>query len=138
MKKLILFALVVIAVISCKEIRTNAEVDEELIRSYLAENNIDAKRHDSGLYYIIEKEGNGEHPDIYSNVEVLCLGYYLDSTVFQEDYVAMKGPLSGFVKGWQIGIPLFSQGGKGKLFIPRGLGYGTNIMIFDINLRNVW
>ncbi len=138
MKKLLLFILVVITVLGCNDIRPNSEVDDELIRDYLTKNNIDAIKHKSGLYYIIEKEGNGEHPTIYDNVEVLCLGYFLDGVVFQKDNVAVKGPLRDFYAGWQYGIPLFSKGGKGKLFLPRNLGKGDEVRIFDVNLRNVW
>ena len=52
-------------------------------------------------------------------------------------------PLLNVIAGWQEGIPLFSKGGEGKLFIPASLGYGYNasngipggsVLIFDIEL----
>ncbi len=35
---------------------------EELLEDYLTENGIEAIKHSSGLYYVIEKEGEGDHP----------------------------------------------------------------------------
>jgi hypothetical protein len=47
-----------------------AEVDEQIILDYIATNNIDAQRHESGLYYLITKEGTGEHPAVSSKIEI--------------------------------------------------------------------
>ena len=51
--------------------------------------------------------------------------------------------LDGVIKGWTEGIPKFTKGSKGKLFIPAHLGYGLkdyndipggSVLIFDIHL----
>jgi FKBP-type peptidyl-prolyl cis-trans isomerase FkpA len=52
-------------------------------------------------------------------------------------------PLYQLIEGWQIGIPKFGKGGKGKLLVPSRLGYGSSdrgsipansTLIFDIEL----
>ena len=124
----------------CEEKKSVYEIDDEIIQEYLQKTHLDsiAKKHSSGLYYIIENEGYGKHPDIYDNIEVLTLGYYTDSVVFQDNNAPINGQLSSFIEGWKYGIPLIGKGGKIKLFIPRYLAYNKEVMIFDIELRNVW
>jgi len=130
----------IILFFGCEEKKTVYEIDDEIIQEYLQKTHLDtaAIKHSSGLYYIIENEGYGKHPDIYDNIEVLTLGYYTDSVVFQSDNAPINGPLSSFIKGWQYGIPMIGKGGKIKLFIPRYLAYNKEVLIFDIDLRNVW
>lgn len=139
MRNLILFGFVLIALLGCEDERKSyTQIDDEIIRNYLEEKNIDAEKHSSGLYYLIEKEGNGVYPTVYDDVEVLTLGYYTSGIVFQENNRAVNGPLTSFYQGWQIGLPLFSKGGKGKLFLPRQMANGYDVMIFDVELRNIW
>jgi FKBP-type peptidyl-prolyl cis-trans isomerase len=115
------------------------DVDEQTILQYLADNNIEgAKKLESGLYYTIEDEGSSTHPKLTDNVEVLCLGYYTNGDIIQNNLRPVTGKLNTFIYGWQYGIPLFGKGGKGQLFIPRHLAYGTEVLIFDIELRNIW
>jgi len=141
MRNILFLSIFFVLFTNCQEdVVDTTEVDDQTIREYLSKAHINAKKHSSGLYYIIEKEGIGSHPTLYDNVDVMCLGYYTDSTEFQSNRQSIKGTLNSFIPGWQYGIPLFKKGGKGKLFIPRNLGYGVNsqVMIFDIELRNVW
>ena len=138
MKKILFIGLILSILGGCKETKTTSEIDDEVIQAYLEKTNINAEKHASGLYYIIEEGGDGNHPTIYDNIDVLCLGYYTDSLIFQSNDESIKGPLSNFISGWQYGIPLFSKGGKGKIFLPRNLGYNREVLIFDIELRNVW
>lgn len=119
------------------------KVDDEIITDYLDENNIDAEKHVSGLYYRITQEGNGQHPNATSYVEVNYKGYLLDGEVF--DQGTIERPLSIFIQGWQIGIPLVSKGGSIQLFVPSYLAYGrqgsgaippNTVLIFDVDLIN--
>jgi len=136
MRKLFLFGFLFLALFSCDK-KTTAEIDDEWIQAYLQKTNIKATKHSSGLYYIIEKEGNGIHPTIYDDVEVKYKAYLLDSTVKDPGVNPIISPLTGLYVGWQYGIPLFSIGGKGKLFIPRAMTNKYDVMIFDIELRNI-
>lgn len=121
-----------------------AKVDDAIIQDYLAENNITAEKHPSGLYYRITKEGNGQHPNATSFVKVNYKGYLLDGSVFDQNN-GIEFSLSIVIQGWQIGIPLISKGGSGQLFVPSYLGYGrraqqgipaNSVLIFNVDLLN--
>ncbi len=116
------------------------------IQEYIKSHNLEAKKHESGIYYIIETEGSIEHPEVSNIVTMNYKGYYLDDEKFDSSYDRGKPlvyPLNQLIRGWQIGVPLFGKGGKGKLIIPPNFGYGSNpsngirsdaVLIFDIEL----
>jgi len=119
---------------------------DESIQDYISSHNLDAKKHESGIYYVIEKKGSEEHPSLSSIVTMNYKGYYLDGEQFDSSYDRGKPlvlPLNRLISGWQIGVPLFGKGGKGKLIIPPNFGYGSNptngiradaVLVFDIEL----
>ena len=139
---LLLFMLVING---CKKV-DQEELDDSSIQTYLSDNGLVATKHNSGLYYIISDSGFGGNPDINTTVSVYYRGTLLDGTEFDKTLApspALVYPLSALIPGWQIGIPLFQKGGKGKLFIPSALGYGAkatgnipknSVLIFDIEL----
>jgi len=138
MKNIYLLGLFFAVFASCdEEVRPTSEIDDELIRNYLSENNINATKHESGLYYLIEKTGNGKFPTINSNIEIAYKGYDLDGNVFDQND-NMRASLNNMIYGWKIGIPLFDIGAKGTIYIPRNMAYGNEAIIFDIELKNVW
>lgn len=125
---------------------TQAENDDEVIRKYLADNNLTAEKHTSGMYYVILEPGTGDNALPSSVVTVKYKGYFTDKKVFDEtknDAVA-QFPLSNLIEGWKIGVPLLKKGGKGIFLLPSKLGYGTSgsaggvpantVIIFDIEL----
>lgn len=140
------FFLIIVTVflVSCNKTKKQAKEDEEIIANYIAEHNLDATKTESGLYYVVNEEGVGEHPTINSEVTVAYKGYLTDQTVFDEsDTTGITFSLTSVIEGWQEGIPYFKPGGRGILLIPSTLGYGrrtqTNIpansvLIFDIHL----
>lgn len=123
-----------------------SEVDRDLIEGFLSENNIEAEVTDEGVYYVITEEGSGEtNPTLSSTVEVKYKGYLLDGNVFDETTGSstIEFPLTNLIRGWQIGIPLLTKGGKGTFYIPSELGYGdqqvgtiprNSVLVFDIEL----
>ena len=120
--------------------------DTEIVK-YIADNKLDAKKTDSGLYYIIENKGTGEKPTASSNVTVAYKGYFTDGNVFdQSNPEGISFPLQQVIPGWTEGIQLFKEGGNGKLIIPSYLAYGPNdfntipggsVLIFDVKLVSV-
>lgn len=151
MKKL--FALIVPVVIlwSCSDsdyvsYEEQLAIDIKKIEKYLEENNLVATKRNTGLFYIIEEEGNDNHPTLTSVVKINYTGKLLNGEVF-ETGTANNQRLSSYIDGWKEGIPLFGVGGKGKLFIPSGLGYGSSklgdipknsVLIFDVELVNIF
>jgi FKBP-type peptidyl-prolyl cis-trans isomerase FkpA len=134
---------------SCKKADTKqqANTDEQIITSYIASNKLIAKATGSGLYYVISMQGTGSNPGLGSTVRVAYKGYLTSGSVFdQSSSAGISFGLNSVIKGWQEGIPLFKQGGRGKLLIPSALAYGSqsvggipanSVLIFDIELLDV-
>jgi FKBP-type peptidyl-prolyl cis-trans isomerase len=125
-----------------------AQQDESTIVKFLADNNITAQRHETGLYYQILAPGLGNI--IYTGnttVSAKYKGRLLNGSVFDQttaNPVSFK--LGGVIAGWQIGVPLIQKGGKIRIFIPSALGYGRDgsgaipanaVLDFDIELVDV-
>ncbi|MBL7814644.1 MAG: FKBP-type peptidyl-prolyl cis-trans isomerase [Saprospiraceae bacterium] len=129
MKKVLIFSLFV-AILS-SSVACKKDVDEDkLITDYLTSKGLTAEKTTEGLYYIIETQGTGSTntPTPSNTVTMRYKGYLLDGTVFDQNQTTagFTSPLYGLIKGWQIGVPKFKKGGKGKLFIPSSLAYGSS------------
>jgi FKBP-type peptidyl-prolyl cis-trans isomerase FkpA len=145
-KYLIILSLLFILIAACKkDSEKQAETDDKIILDYLADNNLSATKHESGMYYIIDVEGNGFSPYSNSVIEIKYKGYLTNGTVFDETEgnSSTTMNLSGLITGLRIGVPLLKKGGKGTFFIPSALGYGSNstgnipensVLIFEIEL----
>ena len=105
---------------------------------------------ESGLQYIVEKEGTGATPTATSEVTVHYTGKLLDGTVF--DSSVSRGepatfPLNRVIPGWTEGLQLMKEGGKTTFYIPSDLAYGPNgipnaipphsTLIFEVELLKV-
>ena len=149
MNKFILLFLTFFVAMSCKrkDVISQATADDNAIKKYLSENNLNATATGSGLYYLISTQGSGVNPTANSNVTVVYKGFLLDGTVFdQSKSTGFNTDLKNVIAGWQEGMPYFKKGGKGKLLIPSALGYGTqatggipanSVLIFDVELLDV-
>lgn len=135
------------------EMKAAKKLDDN--KAYLAEN---AKKEgvkvtDSGLQYLVIKEGKGESPTTSSNVKTHYRGKLLDGTVFDQSYDG-KEPTDadepvGFgvtqvIRGWTEALQLMKPGAHYRLFIPSELAYGergsrgaigpNEVLIFEIYL----
>ena len=121
--------------------------NEEDIKNYIKENNLNAKRSDTGLYYVITELGDGARPIATSNVMVAYKGYFLNGKLFDESKSeGLSVNLQQVIKGWTEGIPYFQEGGNGLLLVPAHLGYGSfdysgipggSVLIFEIELISI-
>ena len=147
-KLLILITLPVLFLTSCNDDDDNAaeqlKKDIALIQDYLADSNLTAQSTDSGLHYIIEEQGSGVKPIYSSIITVIYTGRLLNGEVFDSGEITNQ--LFQLIEGWQEGMQLFNEGGKGMLLIPSALGYGNksqgsipanSVLIFDIHLKTV-
>lgn len=149
MKYLLPLLLVLFLLPSCakRKAKKQAEEDDQIIQSYISDNNLNATRTESGLYIVIESQGTGAGCSGFSDVTVAYTGYFTDGAVFdQSDAQGITLNLAQVIEGWHEGIPYFKEGGIGKLLIPSALGYGPNgtggippnsVLIFDIELIDV-
>lgn len=105
---------------------------------------------ESGLQYLVMKEGAGEKPTAESKVKVHYHGTLIDGTVF--DSSVERGEPAEFgvnqvIKGWTEGLQLMSVGSKYKFFIPQDLAYGArqtgekikpySTLVFEVELLEV-
>jgi len=128
-----------------------ALVDEELILQYIDDNNLNAEEGPEGLYIVRDVEGTGASPTLNDVVVVDYEGFLLDGTKFDSSIdrgTPAEFPLSGLIRGWQLGIPLLKEGGRATLILPSALAYGNNpppgspipvnaVLVFDIELIEV-
>ncbi|OGS69859.1 MAG: hypothetical protein A3F91_00130 [Flavobacteria bacterium RIFCSPLOWO2_12_FULL_35_11] len=116
------------------------------------------------LYYLIKEQGVGRNASKFDSVYVDYTGILLDSTVFDPGRLTwfdLTSVLNSGASGFAFGLENFKEGvkiinsdesfyfentGKGILFMPSGLGYGSNAqsvipenspLIFEISLNSI-
>lgn len=132
------------------------KTDDEKLQAYFKENNLNPKKTESGLYYIIDKEGSGPTIERGQKVTVNYTGTGLNGTKFDsnvdpqfkhvEPFVFPAG-VGQVIRGWDEGILLLKKGSEARFFIPSPLGYGQQnmgpemgsnaILIFDVEILDV-
>lgn len=161
MKKFLLLAPATLLMFSCGgEEATTEETTEEVVEevvepttdeeitAYLEDNGWEATRDESGLYVVIDTLGTGDlRPTVMDSVEMFYQGYLLDGSQFDGTTDAsVTFLLADLIQGWQIGIPYFGKGGKGKLVIPSDMAYGDmdrpgipggSTLMFEIELLDI-
>ncbi|MBP5688494.1 MAG: FKBP-type peptidyl-prolyl cis-trans isomerase [Muribaculaceae bacterium] len=134
------------------ELEANAgAINEELGKKFLEQNaqNEGVKVTESGLQYLVLKEGDGAKPGPNDVVTVHYTGRLIDGTVF--DSSVERGEPATFavgqvIPGWVEGLQLMNEGAAWRLFIPSNLAYGphgtgpiqpNSTLIFDVQLIKV-
>ena len=122
----------------------NAKAGKEYLANNAKEEGV--KVTESGLQYLVVKEGNGKKPGPNDVVTVHYTGRLIDGTVF--DSSVERGEPATFavgqvIPGWVEGLQLMSEGSAYRLFIPSELAYGehgtgpiqpNSTLIFDVQL----
>jgi FKBP-type peptidyl-prolyl cis-trans isomerase FkpA len=129
----------------------SGEIGKELkaIEEYLQQKKISAQKTGKGTYVAMTEKGSGPDALPGKYVHVKYVGKFLssDSTFQTSTYEFPLGKKS-VIRGWDEGLLLFKQGGKGTLYVPGFLAYGPNppqnspfkpnqALKFDIELLNV-
>ena len=122
------------------------------IEQLVSEQFPDATKSETGLYYIIEKPGEGEQAVSGKTVSVhyngtLSSGKKFDSSYDRGEPIEFPLGQGMVIPGWDEGIALLKVGGKAKLIIPYNLAYGEQgrpptipgkaNLIFDVELVGV-
>jgi FKBP-type peptidyl-prolyl cis-trans isomerase FkpA len=109
--------------------RSQAALDNRRTEEFLLKNNLTAEKDPSGVYYKIDSVGTGA--DVInksSTITAKYTGRRLNGTVFDSSADStFTSKLSGLVQGWQKVLPKLRAGGKIRIFVPSGLGYGAQI-----------
>jgi FKBP-type peptidyl-prolyl cis-trans isomerase len=133
------------------------QIDEKLLQEYFTKNKIKATKTESGLYYKIDKEGNGIKANTGDTVVVNYTGMTMDGKKFDSNVDPQFMHMEPFtfpvglgmvIKGWDEGFKIFKKGTKGTLYIPSYLAYGdrspdpskipnNGILLFDIEMVDV-
>ncbi|HVS53031.1 MAG TPA: FKBP-type peptidyl-prolyl cis-trans isomerase [Opitutaceae bacterium] len=149
--KLVLFFLVV-TIAGAPALRAQREKLPPEDLEFVEKNWPTAKKTNTGIRYIIQREGTGEMPKAGSKVAVLYTGRLLNGTLFDE----RKDPADAFVfrvrrgeviEGWDQLLPLMKVGEKRLVIIPPELAYGSrgeppriprdSTLVFEIELLEI-
>jgi FKBP-type peptidyl-prolyl cis-trans isomerase FkpA len=106
-----------------------AEAQSVVARYAAGELSDQVQRTGSGLGYMITEQGDGKSPAAGRQVGVQYVGMLTDGTVFDNSFergspITFPLGVGRVIPGWDEGIALMQEGGKGYLFIPHQLGYG--------------
>ena len=131
-------------------------IDEQIIKDYIAKNNLKAERTASGLYYTIDQMGSGPKGVPGDSVSMNYTGMTLNGTKFDSNTDPEFHHVEPFwftlgvgqvIKGWDEGIALMPKGSKGKLIIPSTMAYGqqsptplipaNSVLLFDVEVKDV-
>jgi FKBP-type peptidyl-prolyl cis-trans isomerase FkpA len=128
--------------------RSQAALDNRIIQEFLTRNSLTASKDSSGVYYNISTPGTGtEVINRSSTIKAKYTGRLLNGTVFDSSTDGtFTSSLGSLIPGWQKVVPKLKNGGKIRMLIPSGLGYGTSasgkipansVLDFDIEVDSV-
>lgn len=136
-----------------KEMSPKMENDIQQIKDYLSENNIDATQAPSGVFYVKDKEGtgtaaaNGKTVKVHYTGKLMKNGKKFDSSRDRGKPIEFELGKGMVIQGWEKGLTHFKEGGKGTLYIPSPLAYGSKgagdmippdaILMFEVELVEV-
>jgi FKBP-type peptidyl-prolyl cis-trans isomerase len=140
-----------------KESEGEKKKEIEAIKKYLTEKKLTYTQSPEGVFVVIKEAGDAANKiDTTSTVSVLYKGYTFKGDVFDSN-MNPKDPSAAkpydvkigahaVIPGWEIGLQYFGKGGKGSIYIPAMLAYGSQAngvikafenLAFDIEIQDV-
>jgi FKBP-type peptidyl-prolyl cis-trans isomerase FkpA len=127
------------------------ELNEALARLETANYDIDTTA--MGVYYIMNKEGEGPLPAQGDTCYLIYTGYFLDGTIFDSSGFYFQDSIWTFnfldvslIPGFNDGISLLNKGAEADIIIPSEFAYGSTgyqeippytPLIFSLKMRNL-
>jgi len=119
---------------------------DKKIKEYVEKQPLKFEKSETGLYYYMENEGEGdEYIKFTDNVTFAYEGRLLNGELF--DRRTRDNPVTFdtrvLIEGWKEAFAYLKKGGKAKLIIPPSLGYGdkevgnipkNSILVFDVEI----
>jgi FKBP-type peptidyl-prolyl cis-trans isomerase len=118
-------------------------------RDFVEKNWPEAKKTQTGIRYIVMREGQGDTPQPGDRVSVLYVGRLLQGTIFDENQdrehpFVFRVRREMVIEGWDQVLQLMKKGEKRLVIIPPELAYGTrgqppkiprnSTLVFEIEL----
>ncbi len=136
-----------------ENLKVQREIDQQLIQQYLdkmreADSTTRVVSTESGLHYIIHKEGNGAQPEQGDTVTVNYTSKLLSGVIYNQSDGATEFVVGSLIpRGLDEGLTMMKKGGVGTFILPSELGYGNKgmsnvvppqaVLIFDVELLEV-
>ena len=133
------------------EAQQQFEKEAKEIQQYMQTKGWPLQYSPTGLFYVIDEPGTGATPEKGQQISVHYTGMLLNDEVF--DSSVKRGEPFSFkygegqvIRGWDEGMGLFKEGGKGKLIVPSFMGYGpqavgpippNSTLCFEVELLKV-
>jgi FKBP-type peptidyl-prolyl cis-trans isomerase len=126
-----------------------AAQQRKVVEDYLAAKGITAQKTGKGTYVHIMEQGTGAKADSGKYVTIKYSGRRLanDSTFETNVYPNLLLGVGDVIAGWDEGLQLFNEGGKGTIYIPGYNAYGKtprpgpikpdDALIFDVEILKV-
>jgi FKBP-type peptidyl-prolyl cis-trans isomerase FkpA len=107
------------------------ERETKIVEKFLADSNIHATKTESGVWYVIQDPGHGPQVDTGKQVYVHYTGKLIPTGKIFESNMTGPGnePLKfvigehQVIPGWEEGLKVFKEGGKGTLYVPAYMAY---------------
>jgi FKBP-type peptidyl-prolyl cis-trans isomerase len=132
-----------------EELKKSGEMEKGInaMQAYLNSKKIKAQKTDDGTFVVVDQKGTGQPVVNGKFISVKYTGRILETdSIFESSVYTFKMGTASVIRGWDDGLKLFNQGGKGRLYIPGFLAYGKNpgpgnkpfqALIFDVEVLKV-
>lgn len=147
MRTLLFIIGVLVITSSCKTYSDDdLKVFDKEIETYIKSKNLDLKRSESGLYFTIIEEGEGDEILYSNNVSFTYKGTLLNGNVFDEQKEPVSFKVNQLIGAWKEIMLDLKKGGKAFLIAPPQLGYGdreldkipaNSILVFEMEVTDV-
>ncbi len=139
MLKIICSSILIFVLFSCGTYSESEKTAfDKKIENFIKKSGVKYKKSESGLYYAILEEGEGDFIKLTDEVSFTYEGKLLNGEIFdgENKRTPIKFRVSDLIQGWQEALLYMKKGSKVKLVVPPQLGYG-DYELEDIPVNSV-